>query len=848
MIVFAAVMVLFTFWPLRLWKKDWSVGVQPSTGTYSEVLEGEHTLKQTFLSQGTYLDVLRLYPGSIQEDGCFYLKVLNEKQQIVAKEQVVLTADRKVPYVDVPLELRMEEGKTYVLIIQSERLKETDDYDSLVEISSAEVPFAFEYITAETMPGAGILFYDEEQIFGAGLAAEYHYLVPFGVKRTLVCCMAVLAAAFSLLLATRRYFRKKNRDRLITVERAFRCVANPLSAFLLLTGFFLVFTGKLSLFSLDNTFYAISLVLLAVVLFYGINHNRDGQEMVFTAEYCRTHVADFLQILFLVGAIDGCCDYMSGLYDIHHQVAERKEMLFLALAILTMFRLKELLNRYALLYFAVAGAGGVLYYHYGLSLLAERQIPETELAMHIWVLKSTIMIAILFGFILIRTLVCLFKKRLERPSGVYGIVLLCFFAGIVIFRNGRWWTVVLAAVFTLLYLTYGMWEHRGAFLTNVLWGVVLHFLASMVYCLLHRPYATFRFARYPFIFHTVTTTATYLTTVECAAVVLLLMKLYRSTKLREIFWELCLFGVVSSYMLFTMARTGLLAVAVTGIAAWLILSKRKGKKKIQALLANLGWMVLAIAVMFPITFTLQRNIPGFVGAPVQFEIEDYSEQVMRGHRLTSIHYMRVGRFVEVFADKVLGIPEGTFDFYGDAKRYQSTHDEYGNEIAKLVVSINDIPNDFVMSYAEPSDNDSLESEDAEDYTNGRMEIFRSYLEQLNKTGHADMGAVLPDGEVAVHAHNIYLQVAYDHGIGVGILFVIFGGVSFVCAVLFYYRRKEQMRYAALPMIVILSFAVAGMVEWIFHLSSPSAFVLMMVLAPLCYKESYESDKKNEKAF
>lgn len=49
------------------------------------------------------------------------------------------------------------------------------------------------------------------------------------------------------------------------------------------------------------------------------------------------------------------------------------------------------------------------------------------------------------------------------------------------------------------------------------------------------------------------------------------------------------------------------------------------------------------------------------------------------------------------------------------------------------------------------------------------------------------------------------------------------------------------------MIVILSFAVAGMVEWIFHLSSPSGLILMLVLAPLLYKESFESDNKNEKA-
>ena len=52
------------------------------------------------------------------------------------------------------------------------------------------------------------------------------------------------------------------------------------------------------------------------------------------------------------------------------------------------------------------------------------------------------------------------------------------------------------------------------------------------------------------------------------------------------------------------------------------------------------------------------------------------------------------------------------------------------------------------------------------------------------------------------------------------------------------KKKETVACAALPMIVILSFAIAGMVEWIFHLSSPGGLVLMLVLAPLLYKESY----------
>lgn len=845
MIALTAVLVLATIWPMNLWKKDWFVGVSPSTGTCSETVNEEHTLMQTFLSQGEYLDTLRIYPGKVGEEGCFYVKMLDEKQQVVAMEQVVLSPEDQTGYVDIPLELPMEAQKTYFLIIQGALPEETDDYDSLTDVPAADVTFAYEFIAGDTMPGAGILYYDGELIFGAGLATEYHYLSPIGPKHALLYAGIVLVIAAGLLLLVRKLFAGGERDRLITVEKAFRYVANPLAALFVFSGLLLVFMGKLSLYTLDNTFYVISILLLGAVLFYGINHNWDGRESVITMEYCRTHIADLLQIVLIAGTVNACCDYMSGLYNIHHEVAERREMLLFALVILTMFTCRELFNRYSLLYFVVAGIGGAVYYRYGLSLIAAKEIKETEIGMNVEVLRNSVLIAILFGFILIRTIVCLCKKKLTRPSYFYGGLVLIFFAAIVSFRNTRWWTVVLAVGFMLLYLTYGMWEHRSGFLTNVLWGVILHFLVSLGYCLLHRPYATYRFARYPFIFHTVTTTATYLTTVECAVMVLLLMKLYRTTRLREIWKELVLFGVVSSYMLFTMARTGLLAVGVTGIAAWLIVAKGKGVRRLRSLCVNLGLMVLSVLVMLPVTFTLQRNIPGFVGSPRQFEIESYPEQVMRGHRLTSVHYMRVGRFIDLFADRVLGIPEGTFDFYGENEEYRSTHDAYGN----LIASIGEIPYDFVIRYADGGETESdADMQETEDYSNGRIDIFKSYLQQLNMTGHDEMGATLQDGEIAVHAHNIYLQVAYDHGIGVGLLFVIFGVVSFVCAAVFYRRRKEQTAFAALPMIVILSFGVAGMVEWIFHLSNPTGFVLMLVLAPLCYQESYESDRKYEKAF
>ena len=121
-----------------------------------------------------------------------------------------------------------------------------------------------------------------------------------------------------------------------------------------------------------------------------------------------------------------------------------------------------------------------------------------------------------------------------------------------------------------------------------------------------------------------------------------------------------------------------------------------------------------------------------------------------------------------------------------------------------------------------------------DYTNGRVDIYRSYIEQLNMTGHEEMGAVLEDGEIATHAHDIYLQVAYDHGIPVGIVFVLVGAATLVASLIYYGKQKKTITYAALPAVITV--AVAGIVEWIYHLSNPCGYLLMLVITPLFFME------------
>ncbi len=838
-ILLVTAVLLLSLWPLRIWNETITESIPQNTGAMTDVINDEYTILQSFVAQYDHMDTISLYLGDGTEGESFFVRLLNEGQVIIAEEEVEIKPEQLPGYCEVMIDVDMEVGKMYHLIIQG---------------NQSTVFLGCENVSLAEMPYAGAMYYNSSTVEGVNLVAEYHYNVPLR-KGKVFLFGGLLALTAIILIGGVRLFYRNREDKLITVERTLKAVLNPIVAAGMVGALIAVCMGACGNYLLDNSFFFLSVLLLSAILFYGINHNRDGQEPVITLEYIKGHFPDLLQSVFIAGAVSGCCEYMAGLYDIHHKMAVRKEMLYFALAIIVMFKWKEIFNLYNLIYLIAAGIAGWLYYQNQVELLAGQAIKEAEIPWNIQVIRHTTLIGILLGLILIRTVIGLAKRKLARPKFSYAGLILLFFASVILFRNGRWWTVAMAAGFGLLYLTYGMWEHKERLLVNVCRGIILQFMLTTGYALLHRPYLTFRTARYTHIFHTVTITATYLTIVECAAIVILLSKLSKSRKLKDFWKEAVLFGVVSSYMLFTMSRTAFFAVGVTLLFAVIVMAAGRKKEKLKSIGSSLGVMALSVMVCLPVTFTMQRTIPVLVSDPYVYEIESYVDEALRGRKLDSVEFMRVGRFIDVFAEKIFSIPEGTFDIYGEIAEYERTHMN-GIEISELeMMGENGEAEDFngEASGIEDSGETSLtetalegndsevtdprnEDPQKEDYTNGRIDIFRSYVEQLNMTGHEEMGAILKDGSVATHAHNIYLQAAYDHGIPVGILFVLTGVGTFVVSLLYYNRKKDKITYAAMPVVVTVAVAVAGMVEWIFHLCNPCGFVLMLVITPLLFKD------------
>ncbi len=910
-IILAALFVMFTIFPLRMWKENIpSASNQILAGSSDSICEDY--MLQRFIAQYDHLGTINLYVVDFENGwnrdervDSFIFRMLDSDMEIMFEEKIDMRFCDIPGFCTVYINEEVEVGRDYYFFLQG--------------MNGSRVWFGLEETENAGTPYVSRLIYNYDELEGYNIIGEYNYTVPLRKEKVFLYDAILLAAAILLTGAVEEYYRTIGKDKLITVEKALRFAANCLAGAALAYAVWNIsirrfFSGKL----MDNIFYTVGILFGFSVLFYIINVKRDRQSFIPFVKKFASRWQNILQTIFIAAGVWACCNYMNGLYDIHHRVAERQFIVFLALAAIVMCEKKEIFNKLTIVY-ALAALGITLWY---------RSIYVDYLAMDEWdlrILRWGIAAVVLSGFLLVNILaqlvrIFLEKKKITAISWWYGAVLALFFVLIIVFRNTRWWTVTLAAAFTLFYIRYALWDKKAYLLQNICNGLLLNFVVAMMFSFARRPFLSWVYPRFPFIFHTVTVTAVYMTFIMCAALIRLTDR-YKECfcvekadrpkgmeALRCIWKELLLFGMSGTYMLFTASRTGFLAVAVMGVVTLIFLAMDARAEKLKHIVMLVGMMVCGIVWCFPWIFTAQRVVPALYGNIFKYEVEVFPDAITRGDEWDSMYYITIERFAEVFNNKIFGIPEKGSSSYERSEEYQkyrakrynnkgevvwegSIDELYEEDSAETAEGMEGAAGEDTASGGERSSGRELniigtkteeerqaEEEEAarreaeaksskpeeekepeeetiedmsvyektEEYANGRMDIFRAYIGALNLEGHDEMGAVLPDGELAVHAHNIYLQVAYDHGIVVGAMFLLVGAASFVQGCIFYKKRRDRIPCAALPAAAIAAFAMAGLVEWIFHLCHPAGFTLMLVLAPLLFDMGEKKDKANEK--
>ena len=309
-----------------------------------------------------------------------------------------------------------------------------------------------------------------------------------------------------------------------------------------------------------------------------------------------------------------------------------------------------------------------------------------------------------------------------------------------------------------------------------------------------------------------------------------------------------------SFLLFTMTRTAILVAAgiliVYGILEAFVLHKVKWWK----IVARGAAFCLCVVLTIPCVYLTIRYLPTILHHPVWWEGEYSVNKVHSYDPSNSEKYVTWDEAMELMLGRMyLGSTEVSLEEEDQESAYNSillasNDTSLGEGTLTLLASdmtnreANDITNnetnDITSSvandtaYAEKLLTDAekilLTEEEANSSMRVRLEIYKRYWNHLNWNGHILEEGYFPITEDyhAWHAQNVFLQIAFYHGIPAGICFILLMIGLGVWAVKLAIKggRKENI----LPLLIGMFFIGYGMMECVWYLGQGVLFFLYLI--------------------
>lgn len=507
---------------------------------------------------------------------------------------------------------------------------------------------------------------------------------------------------------------------------------------------------------------------------------------------------NYIQVVCFGFLIYALCMYVNADREHYHYVNTRWMLIFLGIAILMIHSLKEWMNIPIYTWIGVSLVGSIFYCSFF----------HTE--QDIYLAKLTAAVVVIWGVVVIYSLMQVRKQAWKSLNKTLGAIWLIFVICMVINRFQKTWPFTATLPFAVL-LTFNLSNaQKSRLLKNFANGIILSFALAVVYCLHHRPYHYWIYYRYNMMFHTVASTGMYLSTVFAACIGKIYSKWNgRNFSFSKCWKELFLLAAVVCFMLFTMSRTAMLTMAVTVVLV-AVLTGYHYKKSIRIICKEAAAMVLAVLCTFPMMFSAVRMVPAIAGEPVRYDLEhqDKSYMIYESDSIDSDKYMDINRFFNLFFYR-LDITQvrdiRTYTVKDNVLAY------IGHE--RLPIKVENTEEKYVLEQG------------SEDISNGRFEIFMAYLKNLNWRGHEKMTTEEIDSG---HAHNSYIQVAYDFGIIAGVVFLVLCAYTLIQSVLLFKKQGNKYGIFIVPFALIVNFGFMSVTEWAFHPCIPAGFCFLFV--------------------
>ncbi len=501
------------------------------------------------------------------------------------------------------------------------------------------------------------------------------------------------------------------------------------------------------------------------------------------------------------------CQYVNADREYFHWVNTRWMLIFFGIALLMIQTGKELCNYMNVIWLGISLIGSVIYC-YGVE-------GEQEL----YLAKLAAAVTVVWGLVVISTLRQVKKDFWKTIYWPFLAVWLVFVIFMWVNRFDKVWVFVAVLPFlSLLFLNLSA-AGKSRLLKNFTNGILLSFGLVMLFCLVHRPYHYWMRYRYNGIFHTVACTGMYLVVVSGAVIGKLYGKWRESGKLLQIAkLELFILAALVANIFLSMSRTALLTLSVNLLLV-AILAAVSYKKRIRQVFLELCLMGIAIVISFPLMYSVIRVVPAVINDPIRYELEpqDRNYMIYEGDKIDSDKYMTIGRYFTVFFGR----------FRTEEEEARDTINIESDTTLLAYIGKSSLP---VSLPSAQEDNYVLEQQS--DVSNGRFDIYRVYLKNLTLNGHETME---PEETHYGHAHNSYIQVAYDFGLIAGIAFLILCAVTLWRSVVLAYRYGKNYDIYFVPFSLIIVFGFTSLTEWAFHPCIPIGFAFLFVQILLLQK-------------
>lgn len=782
-VVLLALLLLLAMWPFSQIKHTQSFGTL-DTETM-EIVYSEGQLMQKFIPRTTGLHYLTVYLANeeAKADDYFMFTLYDENQKVLDWKEIF------VGKLSLPGECRITIGEelipgcTYYYTIDNA-------YGFEVQIGvrdSGEIP-----------EEAKEAYFDGVADPWVVMDTMYTYQNPLSIKRLLFYCGCTLAAGAVLCFLIEKGMRKNTRQ--VRADAGIRLAAAiPVTAAALWAAWQVFPLRRFSMAMVDIVFYEAGIWLTLAFLLYGFLHKREVQKSTISIQEIAAKAPAFLQSLAFVVVLQGATRYVNALRNHDQAMGKGIVLLGFALVILCGFGKNEILNWYNGIYIFPAGFLAV---RYATQAFETADMAE-EAPLYAWAY-------FLWGFVVLNAIRLLFKKGKQKICIWYGIILFVTFAELIRSRGVWKWPVEMALFWGLFAIRVISKGKGREYLYRFSNGTLLHYLGISIYAMLYRPFHYYYYIRYPGIFHTVTMASVYFMLVLAVALVRFLAAYRKNRSFKKCWKEVGLLGMITAQQLLTLSRTGLLAMAVLLPVLFILTTVTEFKDGIRGLAKRVGVYLIASVSFFIMLFTTYRIVPAVVSKPFIYEIEYFRGSVLPGEEWDSLWFATVPRF--------FGMAEERISYSGTNAGNAGTTGESGIQGEQTAP---------VSALSK--------------YSNGRIDIFKAYLAKLDWKGHDSVSLLADNGELLSHAHNSFLQTAYDYGILAGIFFLVFCILAGIRSMMYYKYHKDE-ETGLLPMAVLLIFGVCGMVERVFFPYYAIGFAFLFILVLLLPGRRAEEEK------